>query len=212
MSHRKKTIVVVDDHPIVLDGLVQLLGSEDGLAVSGSFVNGKLLLDFLQSNRPDIILLDIGLPDINGIELFDSVKRLAPDTTVLIFSNYIERSAIMQMLDKGVNGYISKGTPPREIIHCLYRALDGQLALSPEVAHIAKSENHPSSDAQMVRISVREREILLLIASGITSSQIAKKLFLSKFTVNNHRKNLLQKLKVKNVAELISEATRLELI
>lgn len=212
MSHSKKTIAVVDDHPIVLDGLVQLLDSDDGFAVSGSFAHGKLLLDFLHRNQPDIILLDIGLPDINGIELFGSIKTLAPGTTVLIFSNYIERSAITQMLDKGVNGYISKSTPPIEIIHCLYRALEGQLALSPDVARIVKSAKHLSSDAQVVRVSAREREILLLIASGITSSQIAKKLFLSKFTVNNHRKNLLQKLKAKNVAELISEATRLELI
>ncbi|MBO9730346.1 MAG: response regulator transcription factor [Chitinophaga sp.] len=212
MLHNKKTIAVVDDHPIVLDGLVQLLNSEDGFVVSGSFTNGKLLLDFLHSHQPDIILLDIGLPDINGIELFDSIKALTPGTVILIFSNYIERSAITQMLDKGVNGYISKSTSPTEIIRCLYRALEGQLALSPEVEHIVKSEKQLSLDAQAVRVSAREREILLLIASGITSSQIAKKLFLSKFTVNNHRKNLLQKLKVKNVAELISEATRLELI
>lgn len=212
MSHSKKTIAIVDDHPIVLDGLVQLLDSEDGFIVSGSFTKGQFLLDFLKNNQPDIILLDIGLPDINGLELFDSIKMLAPGTIILTFSNYIERSAITQMLEKGVNGYISKSTPPMEIIRCLYRALEGQLALSPEVEYIVKSEKQLSSDEQAVRISVREREILLLIASGITSSQIAKKLFLSKFTINNHRKNLLQKLKVKNVAELISEATRLELI
>ncbi|MBS0026541.1 response regulator [Chitinophaga sp. 22321] len=212
MSHSKKTIAIVDDHPIVLDGLVQLLDSEDGFIVSGSFTKGQFLLDFLKNNQPDIILLDIGLPDINGLELFDSIKMLAPGTIILTFSNYIERSAITQMLGKGVNGYISKSTPPMEIIRCLYRALEGQLALSPEVEYIVKSEKQLSSDEQAVRISVREREILLLIASGITSSQIAKKLFLSKFTINNHRKNLLQKLKVKNVAELISEATRLELI
>ena len=212
MLHSKKTIAVVDDHPIVLDGLVRLLVSEEGFIVSGSFTNGKLLLDFLQNNQPNVILLDIGLPDINGIELFSTVKMLAPGTIILIFSNHIERSAITQMLGKGADGYISKSTTPAEIIRCIYRALEGQLALSQEIEQIINSEKQLSSDAQMVRISAREREILMMIASGITSSQIAKELFLSTFTVNNHRKNLLQKLKVKNVAELISEATRLGLI
>ncbi len=212
MSHSRKTIAVIDDHPIVLDGLVQLLDGEEGFIVSGSFSTGKLLLDFLQNNKPDMLLLDIGLPDINGIELYSATKALAPNTIILIFSNYIERSAITQMLDKGVNGYISKSTPPIEIVHCLYRALEGQLALSQEVERIVKSEKQCPPSVQTVRISAREKEILFMVASGITSSQIAKKLFLSKFTVNNHRKNLLQKLNVKNVAELISEATRLELI
>ena len=212
MLHSKTTIAVLDDHPIVLEGLVKLLNSESRFTVAGSFTNGKSLLDFLQNNKPHMVLLDIGLPDINGMELFDQIRRSSPDTQIIVFTNRSERSAVTQMLGKGANGYLLKSTSPEEIIECINGAINGRPALSAEVRHIVESEKQQSADQHKVHLSAREKEILTLIASGITSSQIARQLFLSKFTVDNHRKNLLQKLQVRNVAEMITEATKLGLI
>lgn len=212
MLHNKRTIVVVDDHPIVLEGMVKLLNGDPAYTVSGSFTNGNGLLDFLQNNRPDMVLLDIGLPDINGMELFGRIRALSPETIILAFSNHSEYSAVMQMLNMGANGYILKSTMPQQIIGCISAAFEGRLALSPEVEAIVEMQQQVTEHVPSVRLSAREKEILTMIASGITSSDIAKTLFLSKFTVENHRKNLLQKLGVKNVAELIAEAVRRQLI
>ncbi|UAY54231.1 response regulator transcription factor [Arachidicoccus terrestris] len=212
MSETKRTVAVVDDHPIVLDGLINLLNSEKAFKVSGRFTTGRQLLDFLQDNQPEIILLDIALPDINGMDLFDKIRALSPGIVVLVFSNHNEPSAVLRMLEGGVQGYILKSTPPQEIIHCIKEALEGRLALSGEVQSILEAQKRQVLTTQTIRLSAREKEIVALIAAGNTTAQIAKTLFLSKFTIENHRKNILQKLQVKNVAELIAEAVKRELI
>ena len=208
MSATKQTIAIIDDHPVVLEGLIKLLNKENNFAVAGGFATGESLLQFLKQQPVNVILLDVALPDINGMELCRQIKIIAPETVVLAFSNYNERGAVLNMLHNGASGYILKSAAAVEIIRCINEAIAGKLAFSEEVYRIISIAESPSFTPQAVSLTAREKEILQMIASGRTTPQIAKTLYLSRFTVENHRKHLLQKLQVKNVAELIAAAAK----
>lgn len=200
-------IVIVDDHPLIIEGLVKLLSKKQKFEIVGSFINGLDFLAFLKTSAIDIVLLDIMLPDINGMELCMEIKSIAPDTIVLALSNHEERGAILKMLENGANGYLLKNVSVDELLNCISEALDGRITFSEAVKEIM-TRPQLSQSREQARLTVREKEILKLIASGTTTSRIAEILFLSKFTVENHRKNMLQKFKAKNVAELINLATQ----
>lgn len=209
MSLHKHTIAIVDDHPIVVEGLTKLLTARESYEIAGCFTNGYEFMQFFQSNPVDVVLLDIILPGKNGMDLCGEIKSLAPATVVLVLSNHEERSAIMKMLELGANGYILKNAGIDELAACIQDALDGQIAFSSTVKQIISKPKLQGKDTRVnVRLTVREIEILKLIGSGTTTARIAEKLFLSKFTVENHRKNMLQKFGARNVAEMITMATK----
>jgi DNA-binding NarL/FixJ family response regulator len=195
----------------VIEGLTKLLSKSAAFEIAGGFTTGHDFLVFFKSTPVRIVLLDIILPDMNGIDLCKEIKKIAPDTVVLALSNHEERGAIMKMLENGANGYLLKNAAVEELMDCIHEALNGQITFSKAVKQIIA---RPQLDAEKepAKLTVREKEILSLIASGITTARIAEMLFLSKFTVENHRKNLLHKLSAKNVAELINSATRQGLI
>nr|WP_295865687.1 response regulator transcription factor [uncultured Chitinophaga sp.] len=204
MSHQPYQLAILDDHPIVLEGLVRVLSGKDAFDIAGAFTTAKDFLTFLSSHRVDVVLLDIMLPDSNGMDLCKIIKTTAPDTVVLALSNHDQRSAIMKMLDNGASGYLLKNASIEELVNAINDALAGQLVFSDTIREII---TRPAPDmAAVPALTAREQEILKLIASGITTRRIAEMLFLSKFTVENHRKNMLQKFGVKNVAGLIQAA------
>ncbi len=207
MLQSKITLAIVDDHPIVIEGLIRLLSKKEEFEIVGGFTNGRDCMTFLKTRPIDIVLLDIILPDINGMDLCKAIKKASPATIVLALSNHQERSAIMKMLENGASGYLLKNASVEELTNCIGEALNGQISFSKAVKEII-ARPQLNETREFAKLTVREKEILKLIASGKTTSHIAEMLYLSKFTVENHRKNLLQKLKVKNVAELISTATR----
>ncbi|MCZ4223343.1 response regulator [Pedobacter rhodius] len=210
MLNPKTKLAIVDDHPIVIEGLLKLLSRKNEFEIAGTFTNGNDFVEFLKLNELDIVLLDIILPDINGIDLCKKIKEISASTVVLALSNHEERSAIMKMIENGASGYLLKNASVEELMHCISEALNGRKSFSKAVTEIiAKPELYTTSYTKLTR---REIEILKLIASGITTPNIARQLFLSKFTVENHRKNLLQKLNAKNVAELISTASQHNLL
>ncbi|MEJ2903097.1 response regulator [Pedobacter panaciterrae] len=211
MSQHKNTIVIVDDHPIVIEGLIRLLSKKPEYEIIGGFTRGEEFISFLKIATVKIVLLDIMLPDINGMDLCKTIKTISPDTVVLAFSNYQERSVILQMLANGASGYLLKESSIEEIVICINEALNGQITFSNIVKEIISRPQLKESQ-DFAKLTVREKEILKLIADGKTTNDIAEMLFLSKFTVENHRKNLLQKLKAKNVADLIRHATLQNLI
>jgi DNA-binding NarL/FixJ family response regulator len=205
-------IAVVDDHPIVLEGLQKILAQEPQVRIAGQFTKGQDFLAHLKSSTDvDIVLLDINLPDGNGIALCHEIKMMAPDTIVLALSNHSERSIIMQMLQSGASGYLLKNASAAELLSCIHEALEGQLAFSKEVKTIIAK---PAAGELRPRplLTKREKEILRLIADGNTSTAIAGQLFLSPLTVETHRRNLMQKFEVKNVAMLIKAATQQQMI
>lgn len=211
MLQPKITIAIVDDHPIVIEGLTRLLSKTPSFEIVGGFTSGHQFISFLKRTAVKIVLLDIIFPDGNGIEICNEIKAISPDTIVLVFSNHRERSAIMKMLANGANGYLLKDASIDEIINCIEQALNGQIAFSKAIGEIISRPNLEENQ-QVIKLTLREKEILNLIAEGHNTIAIAELIFLSKFTVENHRKNILQKLKAKNVAELIKIAVSQNLI
>lgn len=210
MENEKINIIIVDDHPIVIEGLKMMLNSQPFFNISGSFTSGAETISFIQSEMVDIILLDITLPDANGTELCKEIKKISPNTSVIMFSNRSERSIIMQSIQNGASGYLLKNTSIDELVICIKGALSGDIVFCNETKQII---SRPSQhDLPMPRLTKREKQILQMVAQGKTSNVIAEELFLSPLTVDTHRKNLLQKFHAKNSTELINLAVQQQLI
>jgi DNA-binding NarL/FixJ family response regulator len=210
MENEKINIVIVDDHPIVIEGLKMLLNSQPFFNIAGSFTSGAETISFIRSQMVDIILLDITLPDANGTELCREIKKISPNTSVIMFSNRSERSIIMQSIQNGASGYLLKNTSIDELVICIRGALSGDIVFCNETKQII---SRPSQqDLPTPRLTKREKQILQMVAQGKTSNAIAEELFLSPLTVDTHRKNLLQKFQAKNSTELINLAVQQQLI
>jgi DNA-binding NarL/FixJ family response regulator len=206
----KIKIIIVDDHPVVIDGLRFLLQDVDYIEVAACFTTGEPVVAYLQQNDIAVVLLDITLPDVSGIELCGRIKKLIKKIKVLGLSNHNEHSIIAQMLKNGANGYLLKNASAAEVLDAINKVLNGGAYLSAEVQKIMlQSYNEGSSIPVITR---REKEILELIADGKTTNEIASTLFISTSTVETHRKNLMQKLEVSNVASLIKKAVSMKLI
>ncbi|MGN7824327.1 response regulator transcription factor [Chitinophaga varians] len=204
-------LAIVDDHPIVIEGLRTLLKEEPQISIAGSFTRGKDFMDFLQHNRVDLVLLDIMLPDTSGMDLCRDIKKLSPETVVLALSNHTERSIILQILQNGASGYLVKNVSSTELLNCLKEALKGEIAFSREVKEIiTRPSQHEFK--QVPALTKREKQILQLVSQGKTTPVMAQELNVSPLTIETHRRNLLQKFDVKNVAELIMAAVQHKMI
>lgn len=200
-----KTLAIVDDHPIVIQGLQMLLINNKDIQVVGCFTTGAEFTSFLKGNKVDVVLLDVMLPDCNGLDLCKEIKLLSPETSVLALSNHSERSMVMQMLQNGASGYLLKNAAVEELLDCIYESLKGEVAFSKAVKEIIARPS--ANDLKGIpQLTKREKEILQLIAEGKTTAVMARELFVSPLTIETHRRNLLQKFEVKNVALLIKVA------
>lgn len=205
------SLLIVDDHPMVIAGLEQLLSSLDFVAVKATAQSAIEAMAQLKAIPIDIVLLDINLPDINGIDLCKKIKTSFPDIKIVGLSTFSERSYILRMIDNGASGYLIKSASVEEIESALRTVLDGRLYLSLSMEHMLK----PASSLQvgaLPALTRREKEVLQLIADGKTNAQIARQLFISPLTVDSHRKNLLTKLDVHNTAALIRLAVEQHLL
>ncbi len=212
MSQDKIKLVIVDDHPLIIQGLQTLLQAKDNIEIAGSFTTGAEFMEFLKKNKDvNIVLLDITLPDANGMDLCREIKLIAPHTYVLALSNHNERSIIMQMLQNGASGYLLKNASGEELADCINEALNDQITFSKEVKEIIARPalNELKGIPQLTK---REKEILKQIAEGKTTVIIADQLSLSPLTVETHRRNLMQKFEAKNVAELIKMAMQQKML
>lgn len=195
--------VIVDDHPIVISGIEGLLSGLNTIKIVEKFESGLSLLDYIEENAVDLILMDIFLPVINGVDLCKTIKQKHPKIVIIGMSSQSERSLVMQFIQNGGNGYILKNASFDEFKDCIYKAIDGEIVFSEEVKTIISQPL--SEDLERIPgLSRRERDIALLLSKGKSTQQIADDLFLSFLTVQTHRRNILQKYKMKNVAELIA--------
>jgi len=204
-------IFIIDDHPMVVAGLNSLLGQLENIEVAGAVSNAFDAIPFLKKNKIDVILLDINLPDISGIDLCKKIHKEFPEIKILGISTFSERSYISRMIENGASGYLIKSASAEEIAEAIDTVLKEKMYLSVSMEHIAKPLSILPSD-NLPALTKREKEILQLISEGFTNNQIAEKLFISSLTVDSHRKNLLTKLNVNNTASLIKLAVQNGLI
>ena len=204
-------VFIIDDHPMVVAGLHSLLGRLENIEVAGAVSNAFDAIPFLKKNKTDVILLDINLPDISGIDLCKKIQKEFPEIKILGISTFSERSYISRMIENGASGYLIKSASAEEIEEAINTVLKGKIYLSVSMEHIAKPLSIIPSD-NLPALTKREKEILQLISEGLTNNQIAEKLFISPLTVDSHRKNLLTKLNVNNTASLIKLAVQNGLI
>jgi len=194
-------ILIVDDHPLVLEGLRSLLANSKGISVVGTVSNAFDAIAFLKENEVDIAFLDINLPDISGIELCKKIKEQFPKVKSLALSTFSERAYVSRMIQNGASGYLIKSSSKEEILEAIRQVQAGGYFMNVNLDQNAA----PTAKATPF-LTRREKEVLLLIAEGMTNPQIAEKLFVSVTTVNSHRQNLLMKFEVSNTASLIKLA------
>jgi DNA-binding NarL/FixJ family response regulator len=203
-------VFIVDDHEVVIEGVYALLQNEKDIDVVAHAVNAKDCLAYFATHTADVILMDISLPDINGVDLCKEIKTNYPGIMVLALSTFNQGSYIRKMMENGASGYLLKNAGRLEIIEAIKTVVKGKLYLSNEAAQTLKTDSQKQS--AVPALTKREKEVLLLIAAGLTNTQIAEKLFISIDTVDSHWKNLHSKLNVKNTAMLIRFAVEHQLL
>lgn len=203
--------VIVDDHPMVISGISSLISEFENIKIVQSFEFGNELIEYLNNNQVDLIIMDIFLPEINGIDLCKSVKKTFPHIIILGMSSQSERSLVMQFIQNGGNGYFLKNVSLNELKKCIYDAIEGEIVFSEEVKKIIS--NPQANDLKKIpKLSRREKDILILLAKGKSTQEIADELFISFLTVQTHRRNILNKYEVKNAAELINYVLKNKLL
>lgn len=204
----KKKVFIVDDHYMVVEGIRSILQNEKDIEWIGHAMNASSCLAFLQKQLPDVLLMDINLPDMSGIDLCEAVKKNYPSVFIIGLSTFNQLSFIQKMMENGASGYVLKNATKEELMEGIDAVMKGKIYLSHEAAQSLR-KNEQSDIPVLTR---REKEVLGLIADGMTNNEIAQQLFVSVTTVDTHRKNLLAKFHAKNIASLIKSAVQLELI
>jgi len=204
-------VFIVDDHPVVVEGIHSLLQYEKDIEWAGQAMSAQSCLGYFVNNTANIVLMDINLPDINGVELCKTLKEKYPGIFILGLSTYNQGLYIKKMMENGASGYILKNSSKDELLKAIHAVHEGGIYFSGEVGE-ALQQYQQSSEVAVPALSRREKQVLELIAEGYTNPEIAGKLFVSQYTVDSHRKNLTAKLKVKNTAMLIRFAIQHKLI
>ncbi len=202
-------IFIVDDHYMVIEGIHSLLQNEKNIEWMGHASNGASCLAFLIHEKPDVILMDINLPDINGIDLCKTVKLKYPDIYIIGLSTFNQQSFIEKMMENGASGYVLKNATQQELMEAINTVAEGKQYLSFDAALALRKPEHENDTPVITR---REKEVLALIADGMTNNEIAQTLFISVTTVDTHRKNLLAKFNARNTAALVKIAMQLNLL
>lgn len=202
-------LVIIDDHPIVIDGIHTMLRDIDYIRVNGSYKTGRAALEGLAGKMPDIILLDISLPDMNGLDLCERIRQMSKEVKIVAISSTNEAGIISSFLQRGGNGYFLKDAERDDFLAGIDKVLEGKIFLSKAANEtiLEQFQNLKSAVENVPTVTRREKEILQLLSDGFTGPQIADKLFLSPYTVETHRKNLLKKFNA-NSAQMLLKIAR----
>jgi DNA-binding NarL/FixJ family response regulator len=211
-------IAIADDHAMFVDGIESILSTEDSIQVVDKCFDGESVFTMLKKQDIDVILLDINLPDISGIEVAKRLYLEFPNVKVIALSMYNEESIVSEMLKNGAQGYILKNTGRTELVQAIETVASGQTYFSKEVTEtimggLLKKNTPRKSDLFLIpKLSLREKEVLALIVKEYTTPEIAEKLFISMKTAESHRANLISKLNVRNTAGLVRAAIQYKLL
>jgi len=198
----KKSVFICEDHQIVVDGIKSILAGTGRYSPVISFQAGEELRTELKKSVPDLLILDLNLPGITGIDLLAEIRKEHTDLPVLILTMHSDPFLVKKVIELGANGYILKDFGEDELINALEVVITGGFYQSPEVERLAEKNN----DIHTLHLTDREKEIIRFSANGMSSNEMAEKLFLSPHTVNTHRRNIYKKLGINNIKELIKFA------
>jgi len=205
----KIKIILVDDHQMFRDGVKSVLSDEENIDIVGEVGNGKDLFKLLESTRPDLIITDISMPDISGIEVAKSISENYSDIKILILSMHSNEEFITKALSVGANGYLPKDTAMSELLEAIHTIYKGENYFNKEISDtILKSLRNKSQKNEGKSLTNREKEIIELVVEGLTNKEIAEKLFISIRTVDSHKNNIMQKLNLKSSIELVKYAIK----
>lgn len=203
------TVFIIDDHQMIIEGIHSLLMSEKDIEWMGSAKLPDELLNILKTRQPDVLLMDINLPQKSGLDLCREVKESYPGIQIIGLSTSFQASVIRKMKENGASGYLLKDASKKEIVTAIHAVQQGREYVSFSVAEVLKQKT-PTD--RLPVLTKREKEVLELIADGMTNQEIADKLFLNCTTVDSHRKNMLTKFNAKNTAALVKIAVSNHLI
>jgi len=209
-------LFLVDDHDIVRDGLKSLLGNESDISIIGEASSGKEFFSLLDSETPDVLLLDISLPDISGIEIAKKLNETNPELGILILSMFTDEDFVINAIKVGARGYLPKNSKKDELIKAIKTVYDGGEYYPAEISRIiARSYiNRVKNDSAglIELLTEREKEVMLFVVEGLSNSEIADKLFISVRTVETHKTRILQKLQLKSTVDLVKFAIKNKII
>jgi len=208
---KKIRLLLVDDHPIVLDGIKSHLCAQPDLEVVGDAANGQEALRKAKLTLPDVILMDISMPHMNGLEAMVSLRKQVPDAKILILTMHESKEYIAQVVRSGARGYLLKDSAPAELVAAIKAVHNGEVYFSPSVSKVLIEEmaggNRQTADGQArPHLTDREREVLSLIAEGLLNKQIADRLGIGVRTIETHRERIMRKLDIHTVAGLTKYA------
>ena len=205
-------VFLVDDHKVVLDGLQGLLNAQDDLRVVGTALDGQSAVDKIIAAEPDVVVMDISMPEVNGIAAIRQILRLRPKMRILVLSMHTSGQTIGEALRAGAVGYVVKSAPIEEVVEGIRAVMTGRTFLSPEIAGAVVQSfvrgDFQESGKGLASLSEREMQVLQLIAEGKSTKDAARALHLSVKTIESHRRSLMGKLELHSVAELTKYAVR----
>lgn len=203
----KIRVMIADDHAIVRTGASRLIKGEPDMEVVGEMDDGNKVLAMAQELRPDVLVLDISMPGISGIELVPELRRAIPSMQITLFSMHRRVALLRQALEQGARGYVLKASAVEDLLSAIRAVHNGQYFLSAEIeTDMIGVYLEKSRDKSLPGLSERECQVLRMVVSGLTTKQIAEKLFLSPRTVEKHRAAFMQKLHLRNIHELMQYA------
>ena len=210
----KTKIAITDDHIMVLKGIASMLEHTPEISITGTYKNAAETLEGLREDLPHVLLLDINLPDINGIDLSKQLLDKYPDLKIIALTNYEDISFVKRMLKNGVHGYLLKNTDKLEIVKALKTVLSGELFLQSDIQRRLLTQTKKVSTHHQLKpkLTRREHDVLVAIAEELTTQQISEKLFISPKTVETHRMNIMSKLGAKNSVGIVKIAMEKELL
>jgi two-component system, NarL family, invasion response regulator UvrY len=208
-----KNVLLVDDHSIVREGLKNLIELEADLIVTGEAATGLEALNLVRANKYDVMVLDISMPDKNGVDTLHDLKHIAPTLPVLILSGYAEAQYALNLIRNGCKGYLSKGADSTEIIKAIRTIANGKRYISAELAELMSEQlSHPSEKQLHESLSDREFQVFFKLAGGISPTDIGAQLNISTKTVSTYRMRILEKMSLKTNADLTYYAIKNGLI
>lgn len=214
---QKHKILIADDHAMVRDGVKNLVQQNKDLIVIGEARSGNETLELFDKLQPDLLIMDISMPDMNGMEVSRTILARNPGANIVILSMYDDEDYISRCLEYGVKGYVVKNESGSELEYAIRSVLQGKNYFSRQAQDVifkkySQNVARKKTREEEISLTKREIEIVRLIADGLTSQQMADRLFISPRTVETHRANLMKKMSVKNAIELVKKAQQLDLL